>query len=498
MEGMQMGFLKELKDAIKEGVAEGREEAAIEQKAEVEQAASDSIRTEKDRMDFIAGIPYDVRFGMCVAAPFRASAFMDWWTIFKHDTEVDEHFPKHLYTCAEPGLITAKDLKDLSELMERDFEIKDSASAMRIVGCMFRNARIPSILEFPEVDDTDVQGFADSRYALLAFGTTGEDERKDALCLLVSITAHAVAGSADLGYFSREDAVCMLCEIGIYTKSLLGRSSSFEAFGKRVLDGDAFFELNKRRGRRMLEKYVENLATRGNSPWKRTPWVLPGEQVPDFVDLVPPPGPQWLYDDEQIEAIEAHIEEHFGKFQNVFHELVSPDIHLDIAIVEPTEEKNYFTLVTMGMGAFLMNVPEGIEGRETLLRSELCICLPAEWPINSDAPNDYWPTGTLKAMGRYPIENETWFGWGHSIQFGEGFLQNDFLVYMLIHPLPDLQGSTCPLPDGETVNFYQLVPLTEAEMNFKREQGADALIERLEAEYGNDYVIVGIGRKPVV
>ena len=52
--------------------------------------------------------------------------------------------------------------------------------------------------------------------------------------------------------------------------------------------------------------------------------------------------------------VEAHIEQHFGHFSNVFHEIASPDIHVDIAIVEPTPERNYYTLVTMGMGAHRM------------------------------------------------------------------------------------------------------------------------------------------------
>ena len=31
-----------------------------------------------------------------------------------------------------------------------------------------------------------------------------------------------------------------------------------------------------------------------------------------------------------MEAVEGHIQQYFGKFENVFHELISPDIHVDI------------------------------------------------------------------------------------------------------------------------------------------------------------------------
>ena len=35
-----------------------------------------------------------------------------------------------------------------------------------------------------------------------------------------------------------------------------------------------------------------------------------------------------VYTEEEMEAVEGHIEQYFGKFENVFHELVSPDIHV--------------------------------------------------------------------------------------------------------------------------------------------------------------------------
>ena len=47
-------------------------------------------------------------------------------------------------------------------------------------------------------------------------------------------------------------------------------------------------------------------------------------------------------------------QQYFGKVENVFHELVSPDIHVDICMVPPPEERDYCTLVTMGMGAHRM------------------------------------------------------------------------------------------------------------------------------------------------
>ena len=38
--------------------------------------------------------------------------------------------------------------------------------------------------------------------------------------------------------------------------------------------------------------------------------------------------------------MENHIESHFGPYESVFHELVSPDIHVDIARVVGADTRN--------------------------------------------------------------------------------------------------------------------------------------------------------------
>lgn len=70
-----------------------------------------------------------------------------------------------------------------------------------------------------------------------------------------------------------------------------------------------------------------------------------------------------LYTEEQLDSVEQHIVQNFCEYKNVFHELVFTDIHVDICIIEPDEENDYYTLVTMGMGAHKMNVPEKFAGQ---------------------------------------------------------------------------------------------------------------------------------------
>ena len=191
-------------------------------------------------------------------------------------------------------------------------------------------------------------------------------------------------------------------------------------------------------------------------------------------------GPQELYSEEELDAVETFIAEAFGEFDNVFHEIVSPDIHVDICIIPPDEDRNFYTLVTMGMGAHLMDVPRELKEYK-LERAELAICLPEDWDVHSEEEKWYWPIRLLKILARLPIQEDTWLGWGHTIDNGDTFDESTQLCgCMLIHPaLFDNEEYICPLPDGDEVNFYQIIPLFREEMEFKNANSAEELLEQL-------------------
>jgi hypothetical protein len=202
-----------------------------------------------------------------------------------------------------------------------------------------------------------------------------------------------------------------------------------------------------------------------------------------------------LYTEEQLDSIDQHIVQYFGDYKNVFHEIVSPDIHVDICIIEPDEENDYYTLVTMGMGAHKMNVPEKLAG-QGLERAELVICLPPDWNLNSDDEKDYWPIRLLKDIARLPINSDTWIGWGHSVDNGEPFAENTELcgTIILSPPFGD-DCAVCVMPDGEEVNFYQLIPIHQDEMDFKVDRGTDELLDAFE---DNLSPVVDPEREPVI
>ena len=64
-----------------------------------------------------------------------------------------------------------------------------------------------------------------------------------------------------------------------------------------------------------------------------------------------------LYTDKEIEDYKKYITSQLGEIDCVFSEIVSDEIKLDVLIIPRTKENNYYKLVTMGMGAYKMNVP---------------------------------------------------------------------------------------------------------------------------------------------
>jgi hypothetical protein len=184
----------------------------------------------------------------------------------------------------------------------------------------------------------------------------------------------------------------------------------------------------------------------------------------------------------QKEAIESHLENHLGKIETVYHEIVSDSIHLDILFLPANDRKPFHTLVTCGVSAKPMHVPEE---KKDFRFVELMINLPQDWRIEEESfkqESNYWPLRWLKKVGRLPHEFNTWIGWGHTIPNGnpaQPIADTQFMGVMLSLPYCfGPQFFILTKKNGEKIYFYNMVPLYEEEMNLKLTEGTDAF-ERL-------------------
>lgn len=189
----------------------------------------------------------------------------------------------------------------------------------------------------------------------------------------------------------------------------------------------------------------------------------------------------YLYSEKELNEYECYIQENFGEYKEVFHEIVSPDIHLDIIIVPPTDEDPYYKLVTMGMGAYSMHVPEDLKEYE-LEHAELVLYLPKHWNIKSPDEKDYWPIRYLKILARLPIENETWLGLGHTVHGNaeqEPFAENTAFNSILLLNACNLlyENLDLRLSSGKKINFYQLFPLYQEELEYKMDHSMEELLD---------------------
>ncbi|MBO5666862.1 MAG: suppressor of fused domain protein, partial [Firmicutes bacterium] len=189
------------------------------------------------------------------------------------------------------------------------------------------------------------------------------------------------------------------------------------------------------------------------------------------------------YTDAELDALEGHIAEHFGEFDRVIHEVVSPDIHVDLAVIEPNEERDYYTICTMGMGAHRMNVPYNMRGHG-FDRAELFITLPKDWNLDSEEERDYWPLRWLKILARMPIQEDTWLGFGHTVPNKGPFADNTQLSGVILTSAAGFgdEAGECTLPDGTSVTFYRMIPIYEEEMNYKIAYGTEALLDLMRDE----------------
>ncbi len=200
----------------------------------------------------------------------------------------------------------------------------------------------------------------------------------------------------------------------------------------------------------------------------------------------------YFYSERDQETYEKMLEEKFGKYTEVMHETVSPDLHIDVIPIPPSKDRNYYSLFTMGMGAYKMAVPGGY-GK--MNRAEMAIRLPADWIIKSSEEKWYWPVRTIKSLARLPYYEQGYLGLYHDIDFGDAFSEETEMCGILLD-IFDESVEPLILEDGDQLILYNVIPIYRAEMEFKNANGAEALLEKMDDE--TIHGPLNINRKSVV
>lgn len=189
-----------------------------------------------------------------------------------------------------------------------------------------------------------------------------------------------------------------------------------------------------------------------------------------------------MYSADEMEQLEAYIEQSFGEISYIFHEKESEDVHFDIAVIEPTNNDDYYKLVSMGGGSYQMNVPSVFSEGE-LDRAELVMLLPKDSEFNKNDPASLWPIQKMLDILKTPIREQTWIGYGHTFGDGTPLTEGtDMKTIGLVTACnKDFDVMRWKAYD-KIINFYQLISMYDEELRIKQKKGMEEFMKQLHEE----------------
>lgn len=188
----------------------------------------------------------------------------------------------------------------------------------------------------------------------------------------------------------------------------------------------------------------------------------------------------------ELQIVEDHIIEHFGSISRTIPVKESENLNLRIYVIEPTKEKDFYTIVTCGMGAYKMELPDDFKDTD-LDRIELLMYLSPDWNMNLALSKptglitggtvtpifgsmyDEWnyPVKILKNLAQAPVNNDSYFVMGNIMDDEEPLSPstNDTGGILISPAYISEEGCVCTLPDGEKVRFLQVMPIQTYEID---------------------------------
>lgn len=178
----------------------------------------------------------------------------------------------------------------------------------------------------------------------------------------------------------------------------------------------------------------------------------------------------------------AHIEKYFGKINNFLHDDSCSEYPLDIAVIAPRKEHNYYTLITVNMSNHEVLESDDIDGNTC--HQELLINLPPDWKLGlSDWTEEKWcwPIRLITSLARQCIRHRTCISWGKTMELGgDNTFSEGTKLCAIVLLSPSIFGdksSTCKTQGAGSVEFYQVIPLYREELQFIQDKDIDEFFE---------------------
>jgi hypothetical protein len=181
--------------------------------------------------------------------------------------------------------------------------------------------------------------------------------------------------------------------------------------------------------------------------------------------------------------MERHLDRCLGRRQRrVFHELVSPIVHLDVHVIAPSDRYPCWRLVTCGMAEKPMVTPPGFKYSPY---AELTIALPPELKLRELR----WAVELLYDMARSTHRAGSYLWDGHTVSWTEPIAPGTSYASAIVVPPSNAPEGFDEFKCREnTVNILAVLPLHQDELELCLNEGAGALCDRLDAAGVTDVV----------
>lgn len=187
--------------------------------------------------------------------------------------------------------------------------------------------------------------------------------------------------------------------------------------------------------------------------------------------------------------IRGHIERHVGSITQVFPGADG----IEIVDAGPSERRPWHTLITCGMSAHRMSVPESEHDAPRYL--ELMMTLPEDWKLDAGSLAEAtwnWPITELTRLAGLPRVGDRWLGWGHAIPHGTPpapYSADTKLCGVILAPSLLVKESFYELHlDQHRVAFFSAIPLYREELDLRGQRGMEVLLSKLIDNEINDVV----------
>ena len=185
-----------------------------------------------------------------------------------------------------------------------------------------------------------------------------------------------------------------------------------------------------------------------------------------------------------IDLLETHLENFIEEDDLiVFEDVESKNNPVDVYWIKPNAEyRPYSILLTCGLSQFASTLPEEFEENRFV---EFAMLFPMDWDFDNieDKPESIaWPISFLQGIGKMPISEDTWFGFGQTRYCGnrkEDCFPGTPFNSAIVLPSIKLPKEFTDIKIGnDLIKIYSVIPLYPEELKFSLDHDANTLLDR--------------------